>query len=283
MLISVVIPTRNRCELLRNTIDALLSDEYADKEIVVMDAASTDGTVEMLRGYGGRVRWISERDGGEYFARNKGFELITGQLISFCGDDNVLMPGSFGFAADFMAQNQEVDIMFGQAHRYSEWPDGAKVRMDTQESPPGRIFARSFIRGASPNVMSDTAFFRRRVVDRIGRFDTSFLGADYEFWARAAHAGCRLEMTDRAIIEYIVSMKSQVISSKGNLAIERCKLASRYGSLADVLYVALLFLPRQILVNAIHKAIPWRWEKTLRRTFWASKDHMFGGSSNDKR
>ncbi len=126
MLISVIIPTRNRCALLRNTLEALLRDDYPSKEIVVMDAASTDGTVEMLRSFGNQVRWVSEKDGGEYFARNKGFELTTGELIHFCGDDNVLLPGSFAFAEQFLSEHPEVDIMFGRAKRYSEWSDGSR-------------------------------------------------------------------------------------------------------------------------------------------------------------
>jgi glycosyltransferase involved in cell wall biosynthesis len=272
MLISVVLPTRNRCALLRDTLEALVGDSYPHKEIVVIDAASTDGTVEMLQSFGGKIRWISEKDGGEYFARNKGFALTTGELIHFCGDDNILLPGSFEFAAGYMTEHPATDIIFGQAKRYCEGADGSRVLMDTRESMPGRIFARSFIRGASPNIMSDTAFFRRRVVERIGGFDTYFLGADYEFWARAAHSGCQLEMTGHSIIEYIISMKSQVILKKRQLAIERCKLALRYGTFADLLYVGLWFTPRQLIVDGLHRVLPWRVERALRKALWSVKD-----------
>jgi glycosyltransferase involved in cell wall biosynthesis len=279
MLISVVIPTRNRCGLLRNTLEALLSDQYLYKEIVVMDAASTDGTVDMLRTFGNQIRWVSEKDGGEYFARNKGFELTTGELIHFCGDDNVLLPGSFQFAAEYMSEHPEIDIIFGRAKRYCEWSDGTRALMDTRSTQPGRISARSFIRGASPNIMSDTAFFRRRIVTRIGGFDTSFLGADYEFWARAAHSGCHLAMTEHPIIEYIISMKSQVILKKNNLAVERCKLALRYGNFMDFLFVSFLYVPRQAFVNWLHRVLPWRLERTLRRVFWLAKDSALRASA----
>ena len=272
MLISIVIPTRNRCALLRNTLEALLSDKYSLKQIIVVDAASTDGTVEMLRTFGNQVRWVSEKDDGEYFARNKGFEIATGEVIYFCGDDNILLPGSLEFAAEYMTEHPETDIIFGQAKRYCEGSDGTRVLMDTRKNPLGRISAQSFIRGANPNIMSDTAFFRRQVVDRIGRFDTSFLGADYEFWARAAHSGCHLAITDHPIIEYIISMKSQVILKKKKLAIERYKLALRYGNFADLLYVSILFIPRQLFVNWLHKVLPWRVERTLRIALWSIKD-----------
>jgi GT2 family glycosyltransferase len=120
--------------------------------------------------------------------------------------------------------------------------------------------------------MSDTAFFRRRVVDRIGHFDTAFLGADYEFWARAAHSGCQLAMTDHSIIEYIISMRSQVILKKKTLAFERRKLALLYGSYSDLLYVDILFIPRQMLVNWLHRVLPWSVERKLRRALWSVKD-----------
>jgi glycosyltransferase involved in cell wall biosynthesis len=272
MLISIVIPTRNRCALLRNTLEALVGDKYPLKEIVVVDAASTDGTVEMLRSFGNQVRWVSEKDDGEYFARNKGFAITTGDVIHFCGDDNILLAGSFEFAAEYMTDHPEADIIFGQGKRYCEGPDGTRVLMDTRRNLPGRISARSFIRGANPNIMSDTAFFRRRVVDRIGGFDTSFLGADYEFWARSAHSGCHLVMTDHPIVEYIISMKSQVILKKKKLVIERSKLALRYGSFSDLLYVVVNFIPRQLFVNWLHRVLPWPVERALRRALWSMKD-----------
>jgi glycosyltransferase involved in cell wall biosynthesis len=272
MLISIVIPTRNRCALLRNTLEALVGDPYPRKEIFVVDAASTDGTVEMLQGFGDRVRWVSEKDGGEYFARNKGFALTKGELIHFCGDDNLLLPGSLEFAAGYMTSHPETDIIFGQAKRYCEGADGTRVLMDTRKSDVGPVSARSFIRGANPNIMSDSAFFRRRVVERIGEFDTSFLGADYEFWARAAHAGCNLSMTDHSVIEYIISMSSQVILKKKRLATERIKLARLYGNFADLVYVGLYYTPRQLFVNWLHEALPWRLERALRKALWSMKD-----------
>jgi GT2 family glycosyltransferase len=72
MLVSFVIPTRNQARFLRRCIESCISQGIADSEILVIDGLSTDGTQEILRSYGERVRWVSEKDQGQADAVNKG-------------------------------------------------------------------------------------------------------------------------------------------------------------------------------------------------------------------
>jgi hypothetical protein len=67
-------------------------------------------------------------------------------------------------------------------------------------------------------------------------------------------------------------MKSQVILKKKMLAFERRKLALLYGNYSDLLYVNIVFIPRQVLVNWLHRVLPWRVERRLRKALWSIKD-----------
>lgn len=79
MKVSVVIATLNRRELLGHTLRSVFAQTRADVECVVIDGASADGTVGMLRGlsekYGAELRWVSEPDKGIYNAMNKGLAM----------------------------------------------------------------------------------------------------------------------------------------------------------------------------------------------------------------
>ena len=75
--VSVVIPCLNRADLLRPTIESALQQDYPNVECIVIDAASKDGTVEILESYGDRIKWVSEPDEGHADAINKGWISIT--------------------------------------------------------------------------------------------------------------------------------------------------------------------------------------------------------------
>src|SRR6478672_5112978 len=71
--ISVVIPNFNRVDTLKSAIDSVLTQDYPNVECIVVDAASTDGTIELLKSYGERITWISRPDRGAFDAINDGW------------------------------------------------------------------------------------------------------------------------------------------------------------------------------------------------------------------
>lgn len=92
MKISIITACFNSAATLPDTLESVLSQCYTNYELIVVDGASTDGTVDILKDYegrfGGRMRWISERDGGIYYAMNKGIAMATGDVIGFLNSDD---------------------------------------------------------------------------------------------------------------------------------------------------------------------------------------------------
>src|SRR5262245_15882129 len=88
MKVSFVIPTRNQARFIRKCIDSCLAQRLADFEVVVVDGLSTDGTQEVLRSYGEKVRWISEKDSGQSDALNKSVKMARGEIIAWINSDD---------------------------------------------------------------------------------------------------------------------------------------------------------------------------------------------------
>jgi glycosyltransferase involved in cell wall biosynthesis len=235
-VVSVIIPTRNRAPWLKRTLDSLLQDDYPNKEIIVCDGASTDGTVDLLQSYHKAVRWTSAKDGGEYQARNNGLRMSTGDLFRYISDDVLAVPGAFSFAVQYLEAHPEIDVLFGQTETWYAAYGGKPVLLPAIHFDQRALSLRNLIRQTVPVPPSETAFFRRRVLDHIGFFDPSYPGADNEYWVRAAKAGLRLSVADRLFtrgeMQYVWSTRKSL-----RTLMQQMHLAKRYGNWSDVLYV----------------------------------------------
>lgn len=268
LIISVVIPTRNRAPVLKRMLDMLLTGDYPHKEIIVCDGASTDGTVELLKSYGDRIRWISEPDKGEYEARNKGLKMATGELIRYLSDDDAVVPGAFAYARQFFHDHPETDILFGQSVLFYDRGDGDPVVFDARPRTSKSIQLQNFICLSAPFVTSETAFFRREITQKIGLFDLSFRGADYEYWARAARAGLRMTICDQVFVHYYKTPQAGVERLYRELTLERWQLAGKYGTWRDKLYLLFWFMPRGLLRCKIYSLLSPNTVVSMRKAFW---------------
>lgn len=178
--ISIVTVTYNDVEHLRMTLDSLLSQTYTDYESIVVDGASTDGTVELLREYEekmeGRMRWVSERDGGLYFAINKGIEMAQGEIIGLLydlyADEKVLQKIADAFQGGCDAVHGDLYYMGKEGEIIRYWHMGE-----------GRI--QDGWMAAHP-----TLYVRKEVYDTYGLYDTRYRGgADYDFEVRIFKEG----------------------------------------------------------------------------------------------
>lgn len=182
-LVSVIIAAYNRAELMRETIESVLAQDYPNLEVLVLDDGSSDHTVEVLESYGERIRWVSHPNMGETRTVNKGFTLARGEILSVLSSDDVFFPGVVRAAVETLERYQEVvvaycDYLFidSTGHILQFWKtfdfDLADVLSDC-ECPPG-----------------PGAFFRREVVEQAGPRDERIRGVgDFEFWLRVALVG----------------------------------------------------------------------------------------------
>lgn len=112
--VSVVICTYNSGEITRRAIESVLNNNYDNIECIVVDGASNDGTVDIIKSYDSnpKFRYISEPDTGIYNAMNKGWRMAKGEWIHYLGADDELLPNGLHELLDNVNETQ-FDIIYG--------------------------------------------------------------------------------------------------------------------------------------------------------------------------
>src|SRR6185369_15417037 len=113
---AIVTPSFNTAKYIGDAIHSVLEQGYPYLDYLVMDGGSTDGTVEILRSFEGRVRFISEKDGGQADAIKRGFAQTDGDVLTWLNSDDFFAPGAFEAVAEFFAAHPEVDVVYGDAN-----------------------------------------------------------------------------------------------------------------------------------------------------------------------
>ncbi len=107
-LVTVITATWNAAATLPECLASVEAQDYPNVEHLVMDGASRDNTVDILRKHAGkRMRWVSEPDRGIYDAWNKGLRLAQGEWIAFLGADDVYLPGAISAYMQLAAKHSE--------------------------------------------------------------------------------------------------------------------------------------------------------------------------------
>jgi glycosyltransferase involved in cell wall biosynthesis len=196
MKLSVVTVCFNSAKTIGYTLESFFRQTHADKELVIVDAASTDGTLNIVHAFAGEnVRVLSERDKGLYDGMNKGLGLFTGEAVGFLNSDDRYQDDRV--LADIAQGLADADIVCGNLDFVADHETGQVVRRWRGEPyQPG-----DFRRGWMP--AHPTFYARRQVIEAVGRFDLSLpIAADYDFMLRAVEVcGYEPKFLDRVMVQ----------------------------------------------------------------------------------
>ena len=110
--ISIITPSYNQVEYIEKAITSVLHQSYANKEHIIIDGGSTDGTLSILQKYDA-IRWLSEKDRGQSHAFNKGFALADGEIIGWLNSDDLYDKEVFTLIAEAFDNNPNVVAVYG--------------------------------------------------------------------------------------------------------------------------------------------------------------------------
>ena len=178
-LVSVITPSFNQAAFLEATLRSVLEQDYPRLEYIVVDGGSTDGSLEILSRYESRLAaCISEPDGGQTDAINKGFARASGEILAWLNSDDIYYPGAVREAVGYLQAHPEIGMVHGAAYY-----------VDEQGAPVGRFpsapMDHADLRRGAPKIAQQAAFFRASAWRIVAPLDPTFFYAmDYDLWIR---------------------------------------------------------------------------------------------------
>jgi glycosyltransferase involved in cell wall biosynthesis len=119
MRFSVIVPSFNTGDVIRQTIDSILQQQFADYEVIVVDDGSSDNTVDILKAYGNRIALIRQNHAGSTTARNVGLQLAKGEYIVNFDHDDILYPHALGLYDQVIEQYKNPPLLISTQRYFS--------------------------------------------------------------------------------------------------------------------------------------------------------------------
>ena len=209
--VSFVLPVFNRAKTFERALLSVVQEResnYPNLEIVVIDGASKDGTVDLIRQHARHIDyWVSERDGSAAEAFNKGVRAAKGEIIRYFACDDALLPGTTRRMVEYLTAHPEIDVLGARSNcvhvnaagersidaRHAQLTGGWMTLDEVLTWDRDRVFA-----------YIETWFFRRRVFDRVGYLDPRYrICTDVDFAFRLVKAGARFYVLPDVIVDKV--------------------------------------------------------------------------------
>lgn len=209
---SIVTPSLNQGRFLGEALESVRLQHYPDVEHLVLDGASSDESIALLRSLDGKpawehVCWRSELDCGQSDALNRGFQMASGEIIGWLNADDRYRPGCFDHVARAFAENPEVDVVYGDFTVMNERGVIQNVRREIGFSRFILLYHHVLY------IPTPSTFFRRRVFADGNWLDRNLHYAmDYEFFLRLAKAGYRFRHIPQVIADFRLHPQSKSCS-----------------------------------------------------------------------
>jgi glycosyltransferase involved in cell wall biosynthesis len=205
--VSVVIPTYNAANFISRTIESVIAQSYGDLEVVVVDDGSSDGTPDIVAGFGDRVRLIVQPNGGVSTARNRAIREARGELIAFLDHDDIWYQDKLRRQVSLLDSRADVGLVYANADFIDEADEPMWTYLARPRLHRGRVLSPLFLDCFIPLL---TVVVRSKLLTEIGQFESRWhIAEDYDLFLRAA---------ERTEIDYVDDVLAGYRIHRGNLS-----------------------------------------------------------------
>lgn len=176
--ISIITVNYNKANFLEDTIKSVVNQKYGNLEYIIIDGASKDNSVEIIKKYEDHLSyWISEPDNGMTYALVKGFEKATGDIIAWLNSDDLFFDNTLNYVGKNFMKNKW-DFFYGDMLLINK--KGNKIK---------RVFSLDtnvvFYANGAISMLQPSCFWSKDIFDKVGGLDTSFkLRMDADLFTR---------------------------------------------------------------------------------------------------
>ncbi|MDF1593148.1 MAG: glycosyltransferase family 2 protein [Desulfobacterales bacterium] len=175
--VSIITPSYNQGQFIEETIQSVLGQDYPNIEYLIVDGGSNDNTIDILKQYLGRLKWISEKDKGQADAINKGIKKTSGEIVCWLNSDDTILPGAVSKAVNLFVSNPEIKLVYGKSY-FTDQEGNINGSYPTEKFDFQRLAMFNFI--SQPSV-----FFKRDAYDKVGGLNAQLnYSLDYDLWIK---------------------------------------------------------------------------------------------------
>lgn len=237
MKISIITTVYNGEKFIKQTIDSILSQQGDfELEYIITDGMSKDKTLEIIKSYGNKIKWISEKDSGQSDGINKGLRMATGDIVAFLNADDIYYPGTLQKVVEFFQANPEYKWVTGYCNIIDE--NSEEIRKSVTNYKNHRLDNHSYDSLLTECYISQPAtFWRRELHDEFGYLNEDYhYCMDFDLWCRF---GSKYPMG--LIKEYLAGFRFYDTSKTGGSyekqGQEHISITERYSNKKSVIYM----------------------------------------------
>ena len=228
MKVSVVTAVYNTGKEVLETLDSVAKNGWEDMEHLILDDASTDDSVEIIRTYLERTGYratleLNPENKGIAYSRQALLERSRGAYYIGIADDR-MRPNRIKHSVEWMDRHPEVGVVFAMAHFFEHGTErslGLSTKWEGAMGPDGVIDSRELAQVLLKNnfIPAMTTTIRREWLVRVG-YDTSFLIEDYPLWIRLLCAGCKFGFVPEVWVDYRKTGTSVQVTRASRVALD---------------------------------------------------------------
>ena len=244
MKVSIITVAYNSAETIEDTMISVLNQTHSNVEYVLVDGGSSDATQDVIRKYEHRLgRWVSEKDGGIYFAMNKGIDMASGEIVGILNSDDVYADSKVLEDVVAVFQSTNADIVYANL----DYVERENINSVVRRWNAGKYRDGMFLMGWMPP--HPTFFIRLEHYKNCGGYRTELRSsADYELMLRMIH---KHQLKVAYLNRCIIKMRQ---GGQSNLSLKNRMKANNEDRLAWKL-------------NGVQPYVLTTWLKPLRKIF----------------